>query len=105
MIHIWFWDKVFVLRTAQHDSYSVPYFKKTRKNRTAATKADGTNTLEAVLVPISAVEPPGYRSKGMLTAAVLMEGLLLENKQAQLFLLLVHGNWVNINFLKSCIGF
>lgn len=48
----------------------MPYFKK--KNRAATIKADGTNILEAVLVPISAVEPPGYRSKGTLTMRVLL---------------------------------
>lgn len=35
------------------------YFKKTRKNRATTMKADGTNTLEDVSVPVSAVEPPG----------------------------------------------
>lgn len=59
MIHMWCWDKASSLRTAQHDSYSVLYFKKTRKNRAMTMKADGTNTLEDVLVPVSAVEPPG----------------------------------------------
>lgn len=59
MIHIWCWDKDFSSRTAQHDSYSVLYFKTTGKNRATTTKADGTSTLEAVWVPISTVEPPG----------------------------------------------
>lgn len=56
---MWCWDKASSLRTAQHDSYSVLYFKKTRKNRAMTMKADGTNTLEDVSVPVSAVEPPG----------------------------------------------
>ena len=47
------------LRTAQHDSYPALYFKKMRKNRAMTLKADGTNTLEAVLVPIRVAEPPG----------------------------------------------
>lgn len=47
------------LRAAQHDSYPALYFKEMRKNRATIIKADGTNTLEAVLVPIRAVEPPG----------------------------------------------
>ena len=59
MIHMWFCNKGPSLRTAQHDSCSVLYFKKTRKNRETTTKADGKNTLEAVLVSISVVEPPG----------------------------------------------
>lgn len=62
MIHMWCWDKVSSLRTAQHDSYSVLYFKKTRKNRATTIKADGTNTLEAVSVPIRLVELPGSKS-------------------------------------------
>ena len=52
---MWCWDKASSLRTAQHDSYSVLYFKKTRKNRAMTMKADGTNTLVDVSVPVSAV--------------------------------------------------
>lgn len=59
MIHIWCWDKAFSLRTAQRDSYPALYFKKMRKNRATIIKADGTNTSEAVLVPVRFVEPPG----------------------------------------------
>lgn len=56
---MWFCNKAPSLRTAQHDSCSVLDFKKTRKNRETTIKADGTNTSEAVLVPISVVVPPG----------------------------------------------
>lgn len=59
MIHIRCWDKALSLRTAQHDSYPALYFKKMRKNRAMTLKADGTNSLEVVLVPITVVEPPG----------------------------------------------
>lgn len=39
--------------------HTLLYFKKTRKNRAMTMKADGTNTLEDVSAPVSAVEPPG----------------------------------------------
>ena len=66
MIHIWFWDKASFLRTAQHDSYAVLYFKKRRKNGATTTKADGTHTLEAVLLPVSAVDHLAVKAKASL---------------------------------------
>lgn len=42
------------------------YFKKTRKNRATTTKADGTATLEAVLVPVSAVDHLAVTAKECL---------------------------------------
>lgn len=47
------------------------YFKTTRKNTAIITKADGINTLEAVLVPVSIVEPPGQTSRKMFIMIVI----------------------------------